>query len=448
MAITDRARHVVRRILLTAFAVAAVLGIMMPSVAFAPAANASSTFAPSTESVPAQPAPPAQTDEPNQLERLNPAVAQVTITWTAYYQPRQSSPDTTAPTAPNFVPTKPQTPKQLVVQGFCSASLVGTSGELLSNGHCYDEEEAAQALLSQIDSGSSSFGSPTAPQMAQTPTKDDLSDITMRVQFIQDPELPNSTFKRPTDGHLVARQTMEQGDLALLKVDDLGPNLALTVACDMPRDEDATVRSIGYAGNLLMNAIRPEVKVDSENPFGSFNADDPSRTAQDIFHARIRPSFKSGTLNGEQYVDGVRFTEVNAELTPGMSGGPTVAKQPDGTYALLGTNSFITDVQSFNFVTGLDNVKSFLDGNGVKYATNCPTNGNDTQSTDIAPRANASQDGGSDWLGYILVGAIGIVIGIIATMLVNSVRRQSGSAAAQKQTPTTGDDTDTMEKTV
>lgn len=444
MAITDRTRHNVRRILLTAFAVAVVLGIMMPSVVFTPAANASTT---STEPVPAQPAPPSQTDEPNQLQRLNPAVAQVTITWTAYYQPQQSAPDTPAPT-PSLTPVRPQMPRQLVVQGFCSASLVGTSGELLSNGHCYDEEEATQALLSQIDSGSSSFGSLTAPQMAQTPTKDDLSGITMRVQFIQDPELPNSTFKRPTDGHLVARQTMEQGDLALLKVDDLNPNLALTVACDMPRDEDATVRSIGFAGNLLMNAIKPEVKVDSENPFGSFNADDPSRTAQDIFHTRIRPSFKSGTLNGEQYVNGVRFTEVNAELTPGMSGGPTVAKQPDGTYALLGTNSFITDAQSFNFVTGLDNVKSFLDGNGVKYVTNCPANGNDVQSTDIAPRANASQDSGSDWLGYILIGAIGIVIGIIATMLVNSVKRRSSSATTQKQTPTASDDTDRMEKTV
>jgi hypothetical protein len=87
---------------------------------------------------------------------------------------------------------------------------------------------------------------------------------------------------------------------------------------------------------------------------------DPSRLQQ--------PSFKSGTASSQQVKpSGAQSTEINADVSPGMSGGPTV---DNNTAEVLGINSYGLhgESQAFNFITDAPTLRTFLQKNGVHLA--------------------------------------------------------------------------------
>jgi serine protease Do len=85
---------------------------------------------------------------------------------------------------------------------------------------------------------------------------------------------------------------------------------------------------------------------------------DPNRVAQ--------PSFKSGRASSEQVLpNGVPITEISADLSGGMSGGPTV----DSNGEVVGINSSSDTLgEATSFITNAPALRAFLKQNGVNLA--------------------------------------------------------------------------------
>jgi serine protease Do len=106
---------------------------------------------------------------------------------------------------------------------------------------------------------------------------------------------------------------------------------------------------------------------------------------------RIRASFKSGTVSSSQVSpDGVAGTEVNAELSYGMSGGPTINDRGE----VLGVNSFITlgDARNFNFITDATALRTYLERLDVELAPTPSPSATAPGDTVAAPRT--TEEGG------------------------------------------------------
>lgn len=115
-----------------------------------------------------------------------------------------------------------------------------------------------------------------------------------------------------------------------------------------------------------------------------------------VFDAtRVRASFKSGTASSQQVSpQGVPQTEVNADLSGGMSGGPTV----DNSGNVLGVNSaLLRGEQAFNFITDTTDLNAFLQRNGI---------------TPVPPSS------GSSLLWPIVLVGIGLVVALAAAFII------------------------------
>ena len=87
--------------------------------------------------------------------------------------------------------------------------------------------------------------------------------------------------------------------------------------------------------------------------------------------SRVRASFKTGSVSSQQISElGVPRTEINADLSGGMSGGPTV----DALGNVVGINSSkIVGDQAFNFITDASDLHGWLTAKGVTLtAANVP----------------------------------------------------------------------------
>lgn len=133
---------------------------------------------------------------------------------------------------------------------------------------------------------------------------------------------------------VIGAQKLEQGDSALLKVeaDDLIP-LPLV---DEDLETGTEIAAVGFPG-----------------------------TVDDVVDVSYTPSIKTGTVSSEKTVGGglLKVYEIDAAVSPGMSGGPTVTY--DGE--VVGINSFkpTEETQSFNFIQPTSNLQELLASAGA-----------------------------------------------------------------------------------
>jgi serine protease Do len=122
-----------------------------------------------------------------------------------------------------------------------------------------------------------------------------------------------------------------QGDVALLHTTGVTAPM-LSVAQATPVTGDSVVAA-GYPGSVA-----------------------------EVVDASAQPTFVEGTVSGTKTVNGTPFTQISAELSAGMSGGPVLnmAGQVGGTvsWAPSGTTSA-------NFMTDVGSIRSILAANGV-----------------------------------------------------------------------------------
>ncbi|MGY1683832.1 trypsin-like peptidase domain-containing protein [Geodermatophilus sp. SYSU D01176] len=248
------------------------------------------------------------------------------------------------------------------VTSSCTGWFASEQGHIVTAGHCVEPEQVETDVLGAF---LAQQGLDLDPAQLDWPVEgrgDHVSPDLTGVWAVQPSAVEGAVLEDPLTAHVIDWQPFDNGDLALLQVDNLPePTPALTVASDPPSVGDE-VTAIGYPGNV-----------------GSVSD-----------AARLRASFKSGTVSSTQVShEGVARTEVNAEIGSGMSGGPTVDE--DG--AVLGVNSAGFDNQAFNFITDHAALVAFLDHHDVEASAA----GHDTLTSDAGQPvpASSSQPSGS-----------------------------------------------------
>jgi hypothetical protein len=237
----------------------------------------------------------------------------------------------------------------------CSGFVVDPSGFIATAGHCVQIDAGVKADIRErfvndlVDVGdiagsaSESFLATANDEQWDVEGKEPESPIDRVVSVIQ-PDGPNQVIDNFTTVQVVDIQEFDEGDNALLKISGSQPLTPLVVAASAPKPGQA-LTAVGFPGSLS-------------------DVVDPSRLQQ--------PSFKSGTASSQQVKpSGASVTEMNADVSGGMSGGPTVDNE---TGEVLGINSYgiVGETEAFNFITDAPSLRAFLQKNGVQLVALAP----------------------------------------------------------------------------
>ena len=220
----------------------------------------------------------------------------------------------------------------------CTGWFVSTVGDIATAGHCVKPDQDVElALLQALVSQHPDWDIKAADVLGDWVVTIDAPTV----QVGQPSGVAGGPFTNGSHytAQILAAQDFLAGDNALIRVADLENTPALGLADGVP-DTGEAVTSIGFAGSVSRFA-----DVD-----------------------RQHPSHKSGSVSSRQYSNrGVPSTEIDAAVTPGMSGGPTL----DADGKVIGINSFTIngESQAFNFVTDLKMMREFLTRNGIEPAT-------------------------------------------------------------------------------
>ncbi|GAA1829650.1 hypothetical protein GCM10009836_04400 [Pseudonocardia ailaonensis] len=304
-----------------------------------------------------------------------------------------------------------------IAEQTCSGFFVTGSGHIMTAGHCVDPAQARETLIKKYLSDQVSLGAMSASEARATlpdalahwnvqgPTPG--SEVQRRIEVGQPRELTGAVLKAPQPARLMDFESFTNGDLALLKVERTGTP-ALPVASADP-ETGATVTSAGFPGSVS-DAVDPNL---------------------------IQASFTSGSVSSHQVSKGgVAKIEINADLAPGMSGGPTV----DANGVALGVNSsLIEGGQSFNFITDTTDLRDWLATQGLTTPDQAPRGANPAallvDGKDVRNASLTSGDGAGSapWVLASLLGAIGLGA---AGAGVLRARRRRGGADATRVVPT------------
>jgi serine protease Do len=228
----------------------------------------------------------------------------------------------------------------------CTGWFASRQGDIVTAGHCVDPAEGKQYIIQQFLNDQVQQGNLTSaqadtllPQAEQNwpvngSTQGSPPDRLVRV--VQTTDIRDRVVTTPTTVQVTDFKPFGDGDFALLQLPNPSePTPALVMANSSP-PAGAAITSVGYPGGVIALTDNPQV------------------------------SFLSGTVSGEQNFHGSSFTEVNTNLSPGLSGGPAV--NDDGE--VVGTNSFmITNGNQNNFLTNGQALWRFLKDNNVSLVS-------------------------------------------------------------------------------
>ncbi|WP_233214744.1 trypsin-like peptidase domain-containing protein [Mycobacterium sp. 4858] len=225
----------------------------------------------------------------------------------------------------------------------CTAFVVNPDGWVATAGHCVDPASATQLILKRAaDEYRSEF--PDAPESSDPATTVEWLQKNARVEGDtpgQGPHvgitLMSGSGTKLTDkvvANVVDFRPLGKGDAALLKV--AKGNLP---SSELDVDADVTI------GTPVLAVGFPE-------------------STQTVTGASLDPTYKSGKVNKKTIAGSNPAYEIDAAMTEGMSGGPTIGLNGK----VLGLNSFAPagETQPFNFIAPADGVAAILASKGVK----------------------------------------------------------------------------------
>ncbi|WP_186816510.1 trypsin-like peptidase domain-containing protein [Cellulomonas aerilata] len=241
---------------------------------------------------------------------------------------------------------------EVYVASICTGFFVSDTGQIATAGHCVDPVEGRHSLVDTFLGSLVDEGVLTPDEAAATvgtayatwPVEglDAGSEPQRIVYAVQPKAVDGIVIEDPLAVQLVDYRSFDQGDTALLKADVTG-SIPLPVSAADPTNGMA-VTSVGF----------------------------PASVQSVVDASRVRASFKTGSVSSQQISElGVPRTEINADLSGGMSGGPTV----DSLGNVVGVNSSkIVGDQAFNFITDASDLHAWLTAKGVTLtAANVPT---------------------------------------------------------------------------
>jgi serine protease Do len=299
--------------------------------------------------------------------------------------------------------------------GTCTGWFASATGHIATAGHCVDPKMGRTAILTQFLAESNAMellSEAEANWKVEGLTQGSQPDLVVHV--VQPKAVTGAVITEPIIVQVVGFRPLEGGDVALLKAAGLPastPTPALAIATSTP-EIGASLTAIGFPGSVQKVA--------------------------DV--TRIRASFKTGTVSSQQVNSyGISGTEINADISPGMSGGPTV----DDQGSVIGINSYTIngENQNFNFITNAEDLRTFLQGNNVPLVAGQsaqPTPGVSASSKDPVsepePLSARQVDNG--------VPMLPIVIGVLAVLLIGGafllLRRRGWSVVHAGPTPPQG----------
>ena len=233
----------------------------------------------------------------------------------------------------------------------CSGFVISPEGHIATAGHCVDPSRTEGVAFDLI----AEYGVPRVQELLgwdyQTvvDTFDPLGEGAWKVfgGSRGAPLTPTVTVQHgvaaggiETGEALTARvvdyRSLSQGDVALLKVESPNALPALELADAESVDVGTQVLSVGYPG-----------------------------AADEVTDASYEPTFQSGQIASEKTREGgtLPVWEISAEMSGGMSGGPTT----DNQGRVIGINSFESvSEDSFNFISPISLLNELLAQNGVE----------------------------------------------------------------------------------
>jgi hypothetical protein len=224
-----------------------------------------------------------------------------------------------------------------IYTGQCSGWFASEQGHIVTAGHCVDDDGVRELILEEFLTEYDALDLlPEAIDSWEVLGTEGESEPTRIVMASQPSTVDGAVLEDRIAVQVIDWQSPLNGDLALLKANQL-PEAAppLAVATDAPSIGDE-VTAMGYPGSV--------------------------QKVSDV--DRLHASFKTGTVSSIQTsATGVAQTEINAQVSGGMSGGPTT--NADG--AVIGVNSFgvVGEEESFNFITDNAALRSYLERQGV-----------------------------------------------------------------------------------
>ena len=280
----------------------------------------------------------------------------------------------------------------------CTGFFVTTTGHAVTAGHCVEPAMGRRDLIVTFLSGLVQDGTLTEDQALglipravtdwQVQGFQGGSDPKLTVYAVQPRTLEGAVLERSVVAQVLDVRGTDQGDVALLKI-DANNTPALPVATVDP-ENNTPVTAIGF----------------------------PAAVAEVVDSTMVRAEFKSGTVSSHQISpSGVPVTGVNADLSGGMSGGPTV----DSLGNVLGVNSFKTqDDQNFNFITDTTDLHEWLQGKRLQLAA--------PRTPPVAPPPPPVPSSRIPTWVLIALGGTGLVLVVGGVLVARSRRRKEGPA--------------------
>ncbi|MFI7588167.1 trypsin-like peptidase domain-containing protein [Spongisporangium articulatum] len=292
----------------------------------------------------------------------------------------------------------------------CTGFFVTTDGHITTAGHCVERKFGREALIETFLSDQVDQGLITSSEAAdlldgalinwKAEGLENGSAIERKVVAYQPKGLAGAPLADDSEtARVLDTKPFDEGDTALLKI-EATDTPALPVATVDPKT-GSELTAIGFPGSVGK-------VVDVE---------------------RLRASFKSGTASSQQVSEGgVPQTEVNADISPGMSGGPTI--DPLGN--VLGVNSFkiVGEDQNFNFITDTTDLRDWLQSKNLTLVAV------KTPPAAVAPAATrlpstASDDGLSTGVALgLIAGGLVVLAGLIALVVAVTRAKPAPAAAA------------------
>ncbi|WP_232011154.1 trypsin-like peptidase domain-containing protein [Mycobacterium shigaense] len=225
----------------------------------------------------------------------------------------------------------------------CTGFVVNPDGWVATAGHCVDPQNAtAQILKRAANEYITEF--PDAPESRYPATA---------LEWLQ------------KNGRVEGENTAGGPDVGLTLVYGTGKNVVAKMSANV-----VDFRPLGKGDVALLrvekhNLPSSELAPDSDVSVGtSVLAVGFPQTTESITGPSLDPTNKSGKVSKKTTMGSVAEYEIDAAVTEGMSGGPTV--ELNGK--VIGVNSFapVGEPQAFNFIAPADGLAALMAGKGVK----------------------------------------------------------------------------------
>lgn len=218
----------------------------------------------------------------------------------------------------------------------CTGFFVSEDAMIATAGHCVDPTSGKRSVATRFltDAGSTDLIN-IAVNNWTVEGEQAGSSPALQITVYQPTNLPGAILTNPQTAQVLDFQPFNNGDNALLRIANMKGTPPLTLAQKAPSLGEA-VTSIGFPGVISDVVDRTTIN---------------------------RASFKPGTISSKQTLpSGAPVIEVSTEIASGMSGGPTV----NSANEVVGINSASAGEAGFNFITDTDDLRLFLQRNGIK----------------------------------------------------------------------------------